>query len=304
VYSTFSDAGTVYLRDLKTSRETQIASFPRRGAQQLAWSPDGRRIALYSGVDVRTGETDIEVMDSDGSNLINLTADPAIGNCTSPSWSPDGKRIVFACVPAPANPFDLGNDPPSLYVARADGTGGLKRLTNFWSQSPAWSPDGTKIAFQAWRGPFPTSERSRQVAEKAKSNYEIYVVRADGTGKQRLTNTAQNDENPEWSPDGAQIAFDSERDTTDDSSSLRIAEFETPSQIYVMNADGSRPTRTTNDAGQEQVRPHWIRQGLIAFFYYDKASSIEGMAFVRPQGSATIQIAGPYPNFDIYLTGG
>ena len=58
---------------------------------------------------------------------------------------------------------------------------------------PAWSPDGTKIAF--------TTDRD--------GNFEIYVMNADGTGQTRLTNNAAADDEPAWSPDGSKIAFTS-----------------------------------------------------------------------------------------------
>jgi Tol biopolymer transport system component len=67
----------------------------------------------------------------------------------------------------------------------ADGSG-LKRLTNndASDRQPAWSPDGTKIAFN--------SERD--------GNREIYVMNADGSGLTRLTNNDASDWDPAWSP--------------------------------------------------------------------------------------------------------
>ena len=95
----------------------------------------------------------------------------------------------------------------------ADGSG-QRRLTRDarYPATPAWSPDGRKIAFEG--GPYATSS--------------VYVVNADGSGQRRL---ARNGEAPAWSPDGRTIAFFSD------------------SKIYVMNADGSehRPlTKQTN----------------------------------------------------------
>jgi Tol biopolymer transport system component len=97
-------------------------------------------------------------------------------------------------------------------------------------ESPSWSPDGEKIAFE--------SDRDGPV--------EIYVMDADGSDVTRLTNSANNDLfniNPSWSPDGEKIAFESNRDGNH--------------EIYTMDADdGSDVTRLTdNDA--EYSNPDW-----------------------------------------------
>src|SRR5262249_29899631 len=81
-------------------------------------------------------------------------------------------------------------------VTRAKST--LVRLTNnnAMDRGPAWSPDGSKIAFFSNRDGMD----------------EIYVMDADGSNVKRLTNNLADDDNPEWSPDGRKILFDSERD--------------------------------------------------------------------------------------------
>ncbi|MEH7648632.1 TolB family protein, partial [Bacillus toyonensis] len=87
---------------------------------------------------------------------------------------------------------------------------------------PAWSPDGQKIAFSSF----------------VNSDFQIYVMNADGSNPILLTNNApgQNKE-PTWSPDGQKIAFTSTRDGNQ--------------EIYVMNADGSNQTPITNNPAND-----------------------------------------------------
>ncbi len=82
---------------------------------RLAWSPDGSRIAFYSG---RDGNFEIYVMNADGTNPTRVTNDPAQDR--HPAWSDDGLRIVFTT-------DRDGND--EIYAMNADGTR-LTRLTN------------------------------------------------------------------------------------------------------------------------------------------------------------------------------
>ncbi len=86
------------------------------------------------------------------------------------------------------------------------------------NNNPAWSPDGTKIAYDSMRD----------------GNRDIYVMNADfTTGETRLTTDPAEDEHPTWSPDGRKIAF----------ASWRIGGVW--SEIYTMYADGSNQTRLT-----------------------------------------------------------
>jgi hypothetical protein len=110
-------------------------------------------------------------------------------------------------------------------------------LTNTQAQesSPAWSPDGTKIAF--------SSNRT--------GNFQIYVMNVNGSSPIRLVSASQGDDNPAWSPDGTKIAFSSNRAFNYD--------------IYVMNANGSNQIRLTNDPAEDR-EPTWSPDGgKIAF---------------------------------------
>jgi Tol biopolymer transport system component len=85
----------------------------------------------------------------------------------------------------------------------ADGTE-VTRLTNEpgWDDDPAWSPDGSQIAFASDRGPIGMLTLP-----------DIYVMKSDGLDRTNLTNNAAVvDVGPVWSPDGSQVAFVSTRD--------------------------------------------------------------------------------------------
>jgi len=84
-----------------------------------------------------------------------------------------------------------------------------------------WSPTASKIAFMSDRN----------------GNRDIYLMNADGSELQNLTNTPHPEGRPEWSPDGSRIAFMSNRE-----GNFNLGNF----QVYVMNADGSGQARLTS----------------------------------------------------------
>ncbi len=124
-----------------------------------------------------------------------------------------------------------------IYVIRPDG-GGLRQLTAFWDEQPAWSPDGRRIAFARVEGGI-----SR-----------IYVMQADGSVVSRLTPGAIGGTHPTWSPDGTRIAF--ERDTSKEDGTVGI---------YVIRADGGG-LRKVVSSRRYDFSPSWSPDGRsIAF---------------------------------------
>ena len=149
-----------------------------------AWSPDGARMAFVSA---RDGQPGVWVMSPDGSNQRRLVPGPAV--TARPAWSPDGRQIAFASdrdggnldifvAPAPAAPTDAG--PPPTKVITSPGLDG----------EPAWSPDGSKLAFASDRDGAP----------------QVYVANRDGSGVVRLTSKPRSF-TPAWSPDGTKLVY-------------------------------------------------------------------------------------------------
>jgi Tol biopolymer transport system component len=106
------------------------------------------------------------------------------------------------------------------------------------SEFPAWSPDGTEIAFDsncegAW--------------------FQVYVMQADGSHFRRMTNSEGHDRHPTWSPDNRQIAFDSNRNLADPGRRLLKDE----SEVYILSLDSGIETQVTSCGPKFSGRPVW-----------------------------------------------
>ncbi|HET9016991.1 MAG TPA: S9 family peptidase [Thermomicrobiaceae bacterium] len=194
------------------------------------WSPDGSRLAFVSdGAD--GGVDQLYVVDPEGGEPRRLTS--LARGAGNPVWSPDGARLAF--LSTEGNGLDdAERDAPggpirhiSRRVYRVDGTGYVDdRFQHVWvvaaaggdprqvtrgAQSdlmPAWSPDGSRIAFVS----------NRESGVEATFQSQLYTVPVDGAaaegpdGARRVDRGTQQAAVPAWSPDGSQIAYVGLRD--------------------------------------------------------------------------------------------
>jgi Tol biopolymer transport system component/tetratricopeptide (TPR) repeat protein len=188
IYAKAKSGTDFYLANADGSNETPLTFF----GGNFDWSPDSQKIAYQRKVSVE--DHDIFIYSIETGESENVTNNPAFD--ADPSFSPDGKQIVFA---------SLRDGNAELYVENVDGSE-VRRLTNHpsWDSHPVFSPDGTMIAFPS---------------DRESEDSDVYIMRADGTGTvKRLTDWKSNEYlGPgSWSPDGTKIAFVSDRDGSDD----------------------------------------------------------------------------------------
>ena len=142
----------IFVMDADGANRTNLTQNPRAYNSTPSWSPDGSKIAFaaYSNVDrvdPWNANLDIHLMNADGTNPVRLTEDAPVN--WLPSWSPDGKRIVFVR----ATHDDITDC--DIYVMNADGTGlvNLTQTPGVGEWHPAWKPTPFSVSP---RGKLPT----------------------------------------------------------------------------------------------------------------------------------------------------
>ena len=212
------------------------------GMTEAAWSPDGTRVVFVADWD---GDDEIYVMNSDGSEIIQLTFNNADDG--QPAWSPDGSQIVFASIRDPVPGYE--GPPPEIYVMGADGAKQIRLTNNNLSDhSPAWSPDGEKIAFT-------TSHFSYEKGSR------INTMNPDGSEITLLVDLPGDDLGPEWSPDGSRLVF--------------FSQYPKTTSVFLVNADGSDVKQLT--VGRDTHHdPVWSPDGkwLVFSSYGDEGDDL------------------------------
>ena len=199
-------------------------------AFDAVWSPDGGMIAFCVGRYFRAPglpSAQIALMKPDGSGYREI-AEEGVNN-GFPSWSPDGKRLVYK----------RGKQLVILSI----GDGKIVPLTEgvHYDNFPQWSPKGDAIMFATDRD----------------GDFELYTIRPDGTGLRRLTNSPGNDAHSIWSDDGEWVVFSSGRKGFKDEMALYDRVPQPYGEIFAMRSDGS-DVRQLTDNKWEDALPGWM----------------------------------------------
>lgn len=262
-----------------------IVSVALAGCGSLGLSQPQGRLAFER---TEAGNTDVYVMNVDGSGLTRLTDDP--GWDGTPSWSPDGAQIVFASERQGA---------PVIYVMNADGTD-QRPLTEpeYTSLMPVWSPDGKQIAFASTH-PYKISVQGAPATTDA--GLEIWVMNADGSDLRHVTGNIEDQAiYPTWSPKGDRLAYmrvgqdvqivTQEPDGAAEATVLTqgqpgkhwtpawspagnkiayMTEISDTRDIMLMPANGGTPQAITQ-AGSNEAEPTWSPNGRQIAFISDR----------------------------------
>lgn len=230
-----------------------------------------RNVILYATEEF--GVSELAVVNPDGSGRRRLTTDGR--GYFHPDISPDGQRIVFA---------RLDVNGWGIHVMNADASDVRLLIERAFAGVPAWSPDGSQIAFRSENpGPFGATGR-------------IFIMNADGTGLRQLSPDDPDpnqffyyDDGPTWSPDGSKIAFTrtgaltvinvdgtgmttvpaplgaGEPDWSPDGTRIAHSAFFDSRDIFVSDVDGSLTFRVTSSPDQEN-NARWSPDGRRLVF--------------------------------------
>jgi Tol biopolymer transport system component len=272
-------------------RESKI-EMPGQYVSGLRFAPDGKELAIIAGPGFMS--SDVYVASVSGGNARALTS--LRSTMWGVDWTPDGRELVFSSDhQGPSTLWRIsraGGDPQPLSVATDNAV--IPRIaphghrllfshwvfdTNIWraplsptdhgapgriiastrqDSTPAFSPDGNRLAFVSDRG----------------GSFEIYISAADGSHPVQLTSMKTGATgSPAWSADGKQIAFDSRENGQGD--------------IYFISTDGGSPRRLTK-APYDSVTPSWSGDGR--WIYFTSTAPGRPIWKVSPQGGEPVQV--------------
>jgi TolB protein len=215
------------------------------------WTLDGSRIAFTSN---RQEGYDTWVMDGDGQGQTRLLTTSAWDDY--PRWAPDGTRLALATT---ATTEGVANS--EIYVSGPYGE--LLRLTNTTAEDqwPDWSPDGRIIFSEGFKGT---------------SDWDLYVMNGDGSGRSLWLGGPTCDIQPTWSPDGRWVAFIR---NANDTNGNGVVDEEDAGDLWVARADGTGLRQLTD--GQWMITPAWSPDSQWIAFAQVRDSNSNGRSDVK-----------------------
>lgn len=227
IFQQWDDGDTNKTRTLNVTEDATITAHYGRNpvdAPSETGSRDGRMFFVRTTYEDGRSSSDVYSANQDGSNVTRITDNGYQEGQIS--FSPDGKLMVFSST---AENEDLSGA-RNLYIMNSDGTD-VRRLTasdSFYDVAPAWSPDGSKIAFS----------RTSMIQDNVSTR--IHILDIDSGEITPLEGSGLSDGSPSWFPDGSKIVFS-------------VIEATWPSShVYVMNSDGTDAIRISADPTDEE----------------------------------------------------
>ena len=248
-----SAGGAMEIRTIRADGTGETTVVDETEGDFATWSPDGSQIAFIRW-DV--GSAKLLRVNADGTGLTELATLPAFAE--ELDWG-SGGTLVFSATRE-------GESFPDLFYIEADGSDLRPVFSSAaYRLSPAWSPDGTRLAFAA--------------VQPDGDNTELTLVNADGSSPESLTSGAR-DISASWSPDGTALAF--RRDNFDGGTS----------EIWIIGADGGglRKLIATDDW---QLSPSWSPDGGWVAFTSENASG-QPLLIARADGSEIKAVPGGF----------
>src|SRR5689334_19697381 len=264
----------IWLRPVDGSGPARQLTEGKKRDSSPRWSPDGARLAYVSSREGGAGQ--LHVMDMAGGEPRKLT--DVKEDVTDPRWSPDGTKLLFHARVRAAEYEDTDDRKRAprrvtrlqykldnvgwvfdrrrhLFVVPADGSSEPTQLTDgdFEDHSPAWSPDGSTIAFVS----------ARDDDWDLLATDDVYLLPAEGGEPTKLTNSDGTVGSPSFSPDGQTVAFLYTKGIFDDPRHTQIATIPTAGgEITTLTASLDRNCGVYFEGIRE---PIWEDGGTILF---------------------------------------
>lgn len=232
----------LYFNDVKSQIPDKI--------NQVAWSPNGDKICFTADAE---SSSELFVINIDGSGLRQLTNDTK--RDAYPSWSPDGQKIIYG--------KDVDRYNPRLYSINVDGSSEKELFDSGYPTTfGSYSPDGSKLVYML----------------KQDKQWQLYTYDFKSKRSTRALTSEASDFNPDWSPDGENILFESDRSGNNQD------------DIFILNTKTGGLSQVTNTQEYNDVYPYYSPAGdKILFLSLRNRSS--KLFTINPDGTGEKKIA-------------